>query len=66
MVTAERSYHTTLNSVHKLQQVLQRIAENDGNMIAKEIWREEDIERCALIRLTLHETFLTSTCPLNK
>lgn len=61
MVTAERSYHTTLNSVHKLQQVLQRIAENDGNMIAKEIWREEDIERCALFRLTLHETFLTST-----
>lgn len=66
MVTAKRPYRTTLNTVHKLQKILQRIAESDGNMIAKEIWREEDIERCALFRLTLHETFLTSTCPFNK
>lgn len=48
MVTAERPYRTTLNTVHKLQKIMQRIAESDGNMIAKEIWHEEDIERYAL------------------
>lgn len=48
MVTAKRPYRTTLNTVHKLQKIMQRIAESDGNMIAKEIWHEEDIERYAL------------------
>lgn len=47
-IDAETSFRATPNAVHKLQQVLQRIAGNDGNMMAKEIWHEEDFERYAL------------------
>lgn len=47
MMDAECSFRATPSAIYKLQQVLQRIVENDGNMVAKEIWREGDIEKCA-------------------
>lgn len=47
MTDPESSFRATPNAIHKLQQVLTRIAENDGNIVAKGIWHEEDMERCA-------------------
>lgn len=48
MIEAEKPFRATPNAVHKLQQVLRTIAEDDGNMVAKEIWHEEDIQRYVL------------------
>lgn len=45
MVNAESSYRASPNIVYKLQKMVQSMAENDGNMVAEEIWHEEDIER---------------------
>lgn len=45
MVIADSSHRASPNIVHKLHRIMQRMAENDGSMIAKEIWHEEDIER---------------------
>lgn len=47
MIDEESSFRASTSAVQKLRQILRRIAENDGNMVAKEIWREDDIERCA-------------------
>lgn len=45
MVNAESSYRASPNFVYKLQKMVQRMAENDGNMVAEDIWHEEDFER---------------------
>lgn len=51
MIDAESSFRASTGVVDKLQQILQRIAANDGNMVAKEIWREEDIKRCVYLNI---------------
>lgn len=51
MIDEESSFRASTSAVQKLRQILRRIAENDGNMVAKEIWREEDIERCVHLNI---------------
>lgn len=43
----EASFHATPETFHKLQLILPKVLQNDGELIPQEIWHGEDIERCA-------------------
>lgn len=45
MATTSKPFRTSPNAIHKLQNILQRMAESNGNVVAERIWREEDVER---------------------
>lgn len=46
MAMTSGPFRTSPNAIHKLQNILQRMAESDGNvLVAEGIWQEEDVER---------------------
>lgn len=49
----EASFHATPETFHKLQLILPKVLQNDGELIPQEIWHGEDIERCRTFAIYL-------------
>lgn len=59
MACPQSSFRATPNAVHRLRKTLQKLALNDGDIEAEEVWHEEDLERYVHLRMELQWKFLT-------
>lgn len=59
MARPQSSFRATPNAVHRLQKTLQKLALNDGDIEAEEVWHEEDTDRYVHLRMELQWKFLT-------
>lgn len=59
MARPKSAFRATPNAVHRLQKTLQKLALNDGDMEAEEVWHEEDTDRYVHLRMELQWKLLT-------